>query len=115
MKTTFALLAATAATAQAGMCCCDLYLLNVYLGSNGYDCTAGDYSDYSTWDCKGTPTAWTGSYDCATDDAGAHTEANCADQTLMFANSGQRCAWNSAATTALGATAAAAAVIAYTL
>lgn len=112
MKTTMAVLAlaATAGTADAGLCCCTTYLLSSAISYQGYDCTGNTWATYPQADCKGTPSAST-TYDCTgtTNDA-----SNCAKDQRV-AGSGIICTWNSAASTALASAAVAASVIAYAL
>ena len=110
MKTTMALLALAAGTADAGLCCCTTYVLSSVTTITGYDCTAGNWAVYPNENCKGTPTASV-SFSC---DGTNYDEANCVTD-VRAAGTGVVCTWNSAASTALASAAVAASVIAYAL
>jgi len=121
VKTALAIIAATAATAQAGVCCCGYELFGVEV-STSYQCSAyGDYTDayvtkyYSdNMHCNGdnVEAVWDVSYYSTCEDTYSYymNAEDCVDSSSVYT-----CVWNDAKTTALATAAVAAAVVAYAM
>jgi len=121
VKTVLAVLAATAATAQAGVCCCGYTLFGVEV-STSYQCSAyGSYSDayvtkyYSdNMHCNGDNVVAIldiGWFSSCQDSYGEYLD----EQDCIASSSIYTCVWNDAKTTALASAAVAAAVVAYAM
>mmetsp|Transcript_51233 Transcript_51233/g.76027 ORF Transcript_51233/g.76027 Transcript_51233/m.76027 type:complete len:117 (-) Transcript_51233:129-479(-) len=116
MKFTLAVMAATAATASAGVCCCGVSGASA---SVSYQCGAyGDYDEAYTYKtylnsdaCNGDNTPYSVSVSSCDAYDSFISESGCTGYTV----GGVSCTWNSAASTALAAASAAAAVVAYAM